>query len=35
VKAFSNDENKKQFYVNRMQAHAKANEITQGTGWEK
>ena len=34
MKAFSNDEKKKEFYVNRMQAHYEADEILQGIGWE-
>jgi hypothetical protein len=34
MKAFNNDTKLKEFYVNRMNEHAAADEIIQGTGWE-
>jgi len=34
MKAFNNDPKLKEFYVNRMNTHAAADEIIQGTGWE-
>jgi len=34
MKAFNNDPKLKEFYVNRMNEHAAADEIIQGTGWE-
>ena len=32
--AFNNDPKLKEFYVNRMNEHSKADDIIQGTGWE-